>query len=93
LLTFGDAHLSNLQSTISSHSFFQYGSGSIVRKLMEIVRNETLFCRMDYQNCSVSKTSTIQQVAHAEMSESGASKKKDVFCMQHKRTFLMTHRW
>src|SRR6266702_7152867 len=27
LLTFGDAHLSNLQSTISSHSFFQYGSG------------------------------------------------------------------
>jgi len=53
LLTFGDAHLSNLHSTISSQSFFQYGSGSIVWKLMEMVTHQTLFCRMDYQNCSV----------------------------------------
>src|SRR5205807_3241873 len=55
LLTFGDAHISNLHSTISSHSFFQYGSGSIVWKLMEMATTQTLFCRMDYQNGSVWK--------------------------------------
>src|SRR5207302_8089204 len=38
LLAFGDAHISNLHSTISSQSFFQYGSGSIVWKLMEMVQ-------------------------------------------------------
>src|SRR6266852_6393757 len=53
LLTFGDAHISKLHSTISSQSFFQCGSGSIVRKLMEMVHKQTLFCRMVYQNGSV----------------------------------------
>src|SRR2546421_3321345 len=53
LLTFGDAHISNLHRTISSHSFFQVWFCSIVRKLMEMVYKQTLFCRMDYQNCSV----------------------------------------
>src|SRR5205807_2355122 len=37
----------------SSHSFFQYGSGSIVWKPMEMATTQTLFCRMDYQNGSV----------------------------------------
>src|SRR5579864_225613 len=31
---------------------FSYGSGSIVRKLMEMATTQTLFCRMDYQNGS-----------------------------------------
>src|SRR2546421_13006957 len=47
LLTFRDAHISNLHCTISSHSFFQYGSGSIVWKLMEMATTQTLFCRME----------------------------------------------
>src|SRR2546421_6491918 len=47
LLTFRDAHISNLHSTISSHSFFQYGSGTIVWKLIEMATTQTLFCRME----------------------------------------------
>ena len=48
----------------------------MVRKLIEKVMIQTLFCRMDYQNGSASKTSMIQLVAHAEKSRSGASGKR-----------------
>jgi hypothetical protein len=41
--------------------------------------NQTLFCRKDYQNGSASKTSVIQQVAHAETSE-GERLKNGPFC-------------
>src|SRR5947207_2068318 len=40
LLTFRDAHITNLHSAISSQSFFQSGSGSIVWKLMEMATTQ-----------------------------------------------------
>src|SRR5712691_8051997 len=76
LLTFGDAHLSNLHSTISSQSFFSmvlvrlYGNSWKWQILRRCFAEGII--RMD-QLGEMSKT---KQVVHAEKSRSGASGKR-----------------
>jgi hypothetical protein len=59
-------------------SIFLHPAVQIVRKLIEKGMNETLFCRMNYRNGSASKTSLIQQVAHAETSERRTAGKRTI---------------
>src|SRR5690348_16719912 len=56
-----------------------FANRQTVRKLIEKVMIQTLFCRMDYQNGSASKTSMIQQVVHMETSEKGMAGKRTFF--------------
>ena len=59
----------------SSHSFFQYGSGSIVRKLMEMGISRRCFAEWIIRMDQFGEMSKTKLVVHAEKSGRGASGK------------------
>src|SRR5205823_11436396 len=94
LLAFGDAHISNLHSTISSQSFFcmvlvrLYGNSWKWQQLRRCFAEWII--RMD-QFGEMSKT---KQVVHAETSERGTAGKRTFLVLSHRiipRQFCVPH--
>ena len=78
LLTFGDAHISNLHSTISSHSFFSMVLVRLYGNSWKWYISRCCFVEWIIRIDQFEEMSRKMPVVHAETSRSGASGKRTV---------------